>query len=410
MDHQSPESPDSPQHITLPFEDFTDEESADLFFSFDITALAFLWEHQHAGGSNLSLTRIQRREDTNETQKAGTILALFFWDLARTPITYGYLVLAFLIIVLATNIGDIQEKMRDTLTSMIAPEIEAPKPPPPPKPEVTKETPKPKPVKKVPPKIKPKKPELKIDKPKPLKREIPPKEKPKIKKREPEPIQPKKLDKLNTVRNRKIDEPKLEKLNTVKRKSLDSGSMDKLGIGKSRRVESTSSLKQISTAKRQAAPDASAQGFKIQARSQSDAPADLPASFAATAPKRQRPKADYKAPSLSAIGTRPPAPDREEIIEAEPAELQIAVPKREEIEEAVVVDEIIIIPEKEDAVNYRFDEHFSGSWQKIDNIGPLAHLNAKCYRVQTGRVIRYRNFIFRCSNNQITDAWKQIQK
>ena len=51
------------------------------------------------------------------------------------------------------------------------------------------------------------------------------------------------------------------------------------------------------------------------------------------------------------------------------------------------------------------DSH--GTWRKIENVGPLAHLNARCYEVPSGQVVYYQEYKLRCSDNQIIEAWRK---
>jgi hypothetical protein len=48
-----------------------------------------------------------------------------------------------------------------------------------------------------------------------------------------------------------------------------------------------------------------------------------------------------------------------------------------------------------------------GTWRRIENVGPLAHLNAQCYGVPANALIYYSEFKFRCADNQIIEAWRK---
>ena len=63
-----------------------------------------------------------------------------------------------------------------------------------------------------------------------------------------------------------------------------------------------------------------------------------------------------------------------------------------------------IAPKKE-AVAVVTQDVQGQKWRKIENVGPLAHLNAQCYQVPRGNVIYYQEYKFRCADNQIIEAW-----
>ncbi|MBU0729724.1 MAG: hypothetical protein KKE17_15495 [Proteobacteria bacterium] len=400
MSDKNPDQLETPQQIPLPLNELTDEESADIFFSFDITALAFLWEHEAVGISNLSLTRIHKKEEQGDLQGIFGILLQFFREIFSNPTTYGYIILAALLVMLATNIGDIQHKIQETMTQMLAPELDAPKPPPP-APKALQAKPKP-PKEEAP---KPKEP-LKLEKPKPIKKAIPPQEPPKVKQRRLDPPEAPKLDSLQKKKLMREEQTPLTKIQTNKRNELANKEMNKLETSTARRSDDAP-MTNLGTVQRRAVDSEAASGFKVQARSDSDGPGDLPASFATTTPKRGISDEIPTTSSLSTLGTKPriARPEDEEIVEA--AALTINVAQRE-AEDEINLDDIIPLLEKSGPADFILEEKFQGRLQKMDNIGPLAHLNANCYGIPDKKVIRYRNYIFRCSKNQIMEAWKQI--
>ncbi len=413
MNSRSADQSEATKNIFPSVPDLTDEDSTDIFFSFDVTAWAFLWEHKHQGVNGItSLTRLEPKKKENDFEKIGVVVLYFLRDFFCNPTSYGYILLFLLIAILALNPASIQEKVRETMTIMLAPEVDVPKPkpappPPPPKPIKKEKIAKPKPVKKELPKPKPPKQrkikeeqvKLKLQQPKALKKEAP-KTKPIAKKRlMAKPMDEKKLGMLGSKADRKAEDFRLDNLSTTRR------------------------------------VDEAAQGFKVRARSSSDAPADLPTSFAVTSPQRKLEEENVTT-SLSSIGKkeRRLEDDTEKLkietakrtdVELENTALEVGVGRRGESdienvdlniqvaqrdEPVESAPDALSLPEASKSDDLRYDEEYKGVWQKLENIGPVAHLNAKCFGISDNRIVRYRQYKFRCAKNQIREAWKQVQK
>ncbi|MDP8255347.1 MAG: hypothetical protein P9M14_06325 [Candidatus Alcyoniella australis] len=138
-------------------------------------------------------------------------------------------------------------------------------------------------------------------------------------------------------------------------------------------------------------------GVKVDAARRDDVVADLPSAFGNT----DRNDDDARPLSLSNIGTRRTGPGDG----AGGGPLKVGTPGRGRSgtgdgEELAPVSTRKKTPP-------RANETVSGRWVRVSNLGPLAHLNARCYGKFAGSIVLAGSYKLRCSDNQIIEAWKK---
>ena len=155
---------------------------------------------------------------------------------------------------------------------------------------------------------------------------------------------------------------------------------------------------QVDSKKRTGGP--STGGFKVRAARRGDAPADIPAAFATT---RKRADVEIEPAKLSSVGVEPrrKAPETDEAQQLKVRSVQRAGPLEGEAKHGDMARS------DKAPVNMRAEEDLRGFWQKIENIGPLAQLNALCYGRRSGEVVYQDRYRLKCSNNQIIEAWRK---
>ena len=303
----------------------TDEDSADIFFSFDITAMAYVWEQEHAGEEGAGLTRIQTRHRPGDMTGIGAALAAWARDFFRHPTNWAYVLISLLLMVMLIWIEPLSKKVEEELVSMLPPEFDLPKPPPPPPPPPPEEPPPP--------------PE---PEPEPEPEPIP-----------EEPLElPEEKPKLHEELDKKVEMDRREKIEMP--------------------------------------------GVKVEARKSDHVVADLPKAFGNT----NRREGDTIPTSLSNIGTRRTGP----ATGAGGPQVKIGPKQRRKTVDAPA--EAVPIAKKGTGRG-ELTEDGLGLWEKIENVGPLAHLNERCYAKPAGSLVYVSIYKLRCRDNQIIEAWKK---
>jgi len=52
-------------------------------------------------------------------------------------------------------------------------------------------------------------------------------------------------------------------------------------------------------------------------------------------------------------------------------------------------------------------EEVQGAWQRMENLGPLSHLNALCFGRSPDEFVYHEEFRLRCDANQIIEGWRR---
>lgn len=362
MNDQGPRQTPSPVWLSSDTP-LTDEDSTDIFFSFDITSLAFLWEHEHGYADDMALARITIQERAGDLSGIGGLIWAGVGDCLKSPVNYGYLLLAALVALMALNLRPVHESAIERITAMLAPDMAVPKPPPPHRRKPLEEE----------------KPEQKVTRDKPPEEKIMEKIAKPERKQEPPP------NKALVKHQRRADPLKDQKLQVSKQEQRNPLDTPRLQVNSKSRTEAPSTGQ-----------------FKVTAARRGDAPADIPKAFAKA---RNGPAGEIAPAKLSKVGVEPrrrtPEPD-------ENRQLNVKSVKRDE---PANVDEEAInrntagpdsLP-----INLREEEDLRGVWQRIENIGPLAQLNALCYGKRSGEIIYKNSYRLKCSNNQIIEAWRR---
>ena len=309
--------------------ELSDEDAADIFFSFDITTLAFVWEsRQDFEEEYAELTRLPKPKKASEFAGLVAAVGLLLREFFKKPRNYAYMALVALLAITIWHIKPLTEEAKEKLIAMLPPELELPKPPepepppPPPEPEPPPPEPEPEP--------------------------------------EPEPIPEEELEPLKVEEQRQLDELR-------KKLELD------------RRNEEMY------------------QGLKVPATRRDDVAPDLPSAFGRVS---KRP-GDELPTSLSQIGTK----RRGKVIgrSGKPLKIGGRKKKRAEPEETKLAAPIV----KKKPKFERTDEDIRGRWVKIENLGPLAHLNSKCYGKKDGEIVYVGRYKLKCRDNQIVEAWRR---
>lgn len=339
----------------------TDEDSADIFFSFDITSLAFLWEQERTA-DDASLARITSQETAGDLSGIGGLIWSTVGDCLKKPTNYAYLALAVLIFYMASNLRPLHESTMERITAMLAPEMAVPKPPPAPRRETLKQE---KPEKKA-----------RIDKP-----------------REEEAL--KKIAKPT----RRLEPPQKRKLFKQQRQAEPLPDQKFKVSRQNRKNPQDSPRLQVNSGKRAGDPPSTG-SFKVRAARRGEAPADIPAAFATT---KKRTSGEIAPAKLSSVGVKPrrDAPERDE-----DQQLKVRSVQRVEPLDTEAKHDDLAKPNKV-PVNLRAEEDLRGVWQKIENIGPLAQLNALCYGRRSGEIVYQGFYRIKCLNNQIIEAWRK---
>lgn len=310
-------------------QEFTEEDITDIAFSFDVTALAFLWEekiHREEG----AFTCIRRVCEAKGVSFKEAISA-FAKDFFSKPKNYAYLGIFALIVVLIAYIKPLSIEAKERLIAMLPPDMELPKPPPPPPPPPPEPPPPP----------------------------PPPEEKPPEPKPEP------------------IPEEKLEEIKVEEKKELEQLKED---LKLERRQEEQY------------------QGLKVPAIRSDDATPDLPAAFGNV----KRRAGDEFPSSLSEIGTR----RKGEVVPGygKPLDVGAGRAKRKDVGETTLGAPLAEV--KKPQVEEK-SEDYRGRWVRIENLGPLAHLNQLCYGKSYGQIIYVDIYKLKCGDNQIIEAWRK---
>ena len=123
---------------------------------------------------------------------------------------------------------------------------------------------------------------------------------------------------------------------------------------------------------------------------------------------RTNPRAIRRAPqvALDPVDPRPQEPGRKAPQSDEVQQLKVRSVQRVEPVDAEAKHDDMARPDKA-PVNLRAGEDLRGVWQKIENIGPLAQLNALCYGRRSGEIVYQDRYRLKCSNNQIIEAWRR---
>ena len=140
-------------------------------------------------------------------------------------------------------------------------------------------------------------------------------------------------------------------------------------------------------------------GVKVTATKRDDVVPDLPAAFGNT---DKRPD-DTIPSSLSNIGTRRTGPDAGSG-GGNGLSISGGNKRRSGGDEGISLPPVAAkkTPERSEGTG-----GFSGVWKRVSNLGPLAHLNYKCYGVEPNKVVYSGSYKLQCRDNQIVAAWKK---
>ncbi|HDH96289.1 MAG TPA: hypothetical protein ENF73_01010, partial [Proteobacteria bacterium] len=95
--------------------ELTDEDIVDIFFSFDITELAFLWEERATEEAREEFVTIPRPKAAGELVNLKAALVSFARDFFSKPKNYAYIVLAALVVVTIMYIRPMAEEAKERL-------------------------------------------------------------------------------------------------------------------------------------------------------------------------------------------------------------------------------------------------------------------------------------------------------
>jgi len=322
-------------------------------------------------------------------------------------------------------------KLQETAKKLPEPKIEKEKikekPVPPPPPPLPKEViPEPIAKKEVPPPPLPPKVDIKPRRP-------------------PEEFEEKQLE-IAKKRELQLEDSKLDKIET-KRRMMEESRLDTLSKQSAKRMDEMDGLKQIGGTKPRTSEDIGGASPKIQTvQSRTDSGLNPPTLFYNSKPAKRVADDSTSVSTLSSVPARQRQDEGQSVraplkvassirrgnasaggeegnlkigamkrsssgtADTEKVTLHVDVPKREAVVESETV-KIKSVQTKAETKggNIRADDAaYQASWQRIDNIGPLAHLNENCYGQPNGSIVVNGHYKFKCSRNQIVEAWKQV--
>jgi len=371
--------------------ELSDEDSVDIFFSFDVTTLAYLVEQRHSPGNEFSLARLPS-SSRNQTalEQFRAILSEHARTFLRNPVSYGYMLIVLLSLLLVIRLQPLQELAVDRITSMIPPEL-----------TITKPAPKPEPA-----------PEAEQKEP-----EAPPEPKSEPIKSEPEPVPEPEASARQPLKLQRTPVPPAETLMTeVPRQRLRQvpESRPEVGVVKRETPEVPGLLVE-------APPTRTSEMDSVQFRT----PAQTPTTAPNTPPARALGRFDSKKAvpaveqDLRVEGISTPE-HRSTVVT--PVETPVtSVPKRNQRTD----QRLEVVSEKRSQTLAPLDQparqlgirvpkgtsglltrdEVQGTWQRLENVGPVAHLNALCFGREPEEYVYHENFRLRCRDNQIIEGW-----